>query len=335
MISCSYFNKVKDLWVYDDSLRYIDRLFFDFDYHDETSDEIGNQRKECLENKDYKGFKKTQKLLSNHVLHSDLLEKPLSEALKVVDYWKSKGINSLLFFSGSSGFHLNILFEGANLPYANEIAKSYFTSLNKKFCLETSDEKVTDLLKRKQRVPYSTNFKSGLKHCLVEGRDLDSILKEIKNPKIVDISDFDIAPSGFTKHLMNMNEKKKQIHELHLQKIEKQKENMKIRNPNSFNKNSISSKDSLFDDMRVLLKFIASDYLVKENPEKKYDIYRCMFHEDKKPSSRCYKKNFLCTSSNCDCGSVNYFEFLRKFYNLNSDDEVKKKMSEINLKFHE
>ena len=81
--------------------------------------------------------------------------------------------------------------------------------------------------------------------------------------------------------------------------------------------------DLMFKDMRVLLKIILGE---PAREFKAYNTYNCPFHDDKKPSARVYTKNFLCASENLH---LNYFEFIRKYYKLNSDDEVKEKMADL------
>ena len=52
----------------------------------------------------------------------------------------------------------------------------------------------------------------------------------------------------------------------------------------------------------------------------------CPFHDDNSPSARVYKNNFLCASENLH---LNYFDFIRKYFNLAEDEAVKKKMKEL------
>ena len=75
--------------------------------------------------------------------------------------------------------------------------------------------------------------------------------------------------------------------------------------------------------MRELLKVVVGE------PAREYEGYNsyiCPFHDDHNPSALVYPKRFYCRGCNLN---FNYFEFLRKFYGLESDDEVKKKMKEL------
>ena len=63
---------------------------------------------------------------------------------------------------------------------------------------------------------------------------------------------------------------------------------------------SDAEKDAIFSDMRILLKVIVGDP-VKEF--KNYNSYNCPFHDDKSPSARVYKNNFLCATENLHLNS--------------------------------
>ena len=75
--------------------------------------------------------------------------------------------------------------------------------------------------------------------------------------------------------------------------------------------------------MRILLKVIIGDP-VREF--KNYNSYICPFHDDNSPSARVYKNNFLCATENLH---LNYFDFIRKYFDLADDDAVKEKMKEL------
>ena len=75
--------------------------------------------------------------------------------------------------------------------------------------------------------------------------------------------------------------------------------------------------------MRELCKLLIGEpAYVREN----YNKYNCPFHDDKVPSAIAGKAYFTCYGCNL---KLNYFEFIRKFFSLESDDEVKQKMREL------
>lgn len=78
----------------------------------------------------------------------------------------------------------------------------------------------------------------------------------------------------------------------------------------------------------MLVRFICSD----ENLVKSYEIYdkyKCVFHEDKSPSAIVGVKNYTCYSENCKINKLNYFDFIKEWFQLATDDEVKEKMAEL------
>ena len=90
----------------------------------------------------------------------------------------------------------------------------------------------------------------------------------------------------------------------------------------------------LFQDLRILVRFICGDdNLVSEH--ELYDKYHCVFHNDRNPSAIVGKKNYTCLSSNCKVDKLNYFEFIRTWFNLKSDQEVKQKMVDLQMLFDE
>ena len=89
-----------------------------------------------------------------------------------------------------------------------------------------------------------------------------------------------------------------------------------------------TGENALFKDLRILVRFVCGDEnLVSEHA--RYDKYHCHFHEDRNPSAIVGMKNYTCLSSNCKIKKMNYFEFLREWFHLESDGEVKEKMVEL------
>ena len=95
-----------------------------------------------------------------------------------------------------------------------------------------------------------------------------------------------------------------------------------------------TGENALFKDLRILIRFVCGDdNLVSEHD--RYDKWKCVFHDDKSPSAIVGIKNYQCLSSNCKVGKINYFEFLRLWFGLDSDDKKKKKMVELQQLYDE
>ena len=60
-----------------------------------------------------------------------------------------------------------------------------------------------------------------------------------------------------------------------------------------------------------------------------YDKWKCVFHDDKNESAIVSNKYYQCLSSNCKIGKINYYDFIKEWFHLSSDDEVKEKIIEL------
>ena len=328
----TYYKTIGDLREKSESKRYANCLFFDFDSDDVELHDLKNEIRIAYKDDDLKGkalFSKIHEIQKDYqdlLFSSNILDEPFSDAKKLYDYFKSIGINSYPIFSGSKGVHLYIFFNECNLINYSEISYKLAESYKKHLDLKTLDLAVNkDALSRVSRVPYSNHETSNLFSTPFDF-DSDSIADILESSrkqeyKEFNLKDYVISDASFT---ATLKETDKVISDYNLRIIkEKKKLNPINKHSNIINKN-ISNTDELFSDMRVLLKVIIPDNYVKSF--KRYDSYLCPFHDDNSPSARVYSGNFYCEADNLH---LNYFEFLRKFYDLKSDDEVKKKMSEL------
>ena len=198
------------------------------------------------------------------------------------------------------------------------MAASYKSALD----LNTLDLAVNkDAIARKSRVIYSKHETSNLFTTPfdIESESLSDVLESAVKQNVIpfDIADYTITDDNFVNVLKEID---KTVTAKNNEIIAEKKKLNKLYNAAAI---SDSEKDDIFSDMRILLKLILGE---PEREFKKYNSYKCPFHDDNKPSARVYKKNFLCASENLH---LNYFEFIRKFYDLNSDDEVKEKMADL------
>lgn len=329
--SLTYFKTFQDYQTGDDSLRYSDRLFFDFDVDDPRAkalkDEIKNANLEKFGGDRISSIKHSQKKFRDLILQEDLLEKPFQELQVMMEYMESQGLKPYPIFSGSKGFHLLYFFEPQRLENISEITTSLTDHLKTKLELSTLDMNVTDSLKRVKRVPYSKHERT-LLYTTPFSRDLsyEELLKMIKKntgkPILFDKKDY-LAPKCFSNELVSMNNR---FTELELERQKGKEEIISLRNSQRshriYSKHSVG-KTNIFSDMRELCKILIGD---PSHEYKHYNSYKCIFHDDNNPSALVSEKYYKCKACNL---KLNYFDFLRKKFDLKTDDEVKQKMREI------
>ena len=326
----TYYRSIGDLRSKDESNRYCNCLFFDFDLDsDKLHDlkiEIPIAYDDLTGNDRLKRIAEIQQQYQDILFTSDILEKPFNDAKKLYDYFKSNNIKAYTVFSGSKGVHLYIFFNECKLANLSEISYKLAYSYKAGLKLDTLDLAVNkDAIARKSRVIYSKHETSNLFTTPfdIESETIADVLEKSRKQKLkpFNLADYTIADDGFVNTLKSIDEtvtaKNKEII------AEKQK--FKVNNGSKYADIGLADDDvdDIFKDMRLLLKLVLGE---PEREFKQYNSYKCPFHDDKRPSARVYKKNFLCASENLH---LNYFEFIRKFYDLETDDEVKEKMSEI------
>ena len=270
----------------------------------------------------FKRIAEIQKEYQKLIFTTDILEKPFADAKKLYDYFKSNNINCYTVFSGSKGIHLYLFYDECKLLNYSEISYKLANSYKSALDLPTLDLAVNkDAIARKSRVIYSKHETSNLFATPfdIETDSIDDVLSAAKkqNVKPFDLSDYLITDKSFVATLKNIDADVTAKNEIIV--AEKKKWNKAVNGAAI----SDAEKDAIFSDMRVLLKLIVGEP-VKEF--KNYNSYNCPFHDDNSPSARVYKKNFLCATENLH---LNYFDFIRKYYDLDNDDAVKDKMKEL------
>ena len=202
----TYYKTIGDLRVKDESERYSNCLFFDFD---SDADELHDLKTEIkiaygdLVGKDrLKRIAEIQREYQKILFTTDILEKPFADAKKLYDFFKSNSINCYTVFSGSKGIHLYIFFDECKLLNYSDIsyklANSYKSTLN----LSTLDLAVNkDAIARKSRVVYSKHETSDLFATPfdIETDSIDDVLKKSRKQKIepFNLSDYTIADDNF------------------------------------------------------------------------------------------------------------------------------------------
>lgn len=325
----TYYRNISDLRIKNESDRFCNCLFFDFDADNEKLHDLKIDIKRSFDDltgKDrIKRINEIQNEYQNLLFTSDVLDKSFADAKKLYDFFKSNNINCYTVFSGSKGIHLYLFFDECKLinysEISNKLAESYKSTLN----LSTLDLAVNkDAIARKSRVIYSKHETSNLfvTPFDIESESITDVLEKSRKqkPEPFVLDNYIIKDNDFVDVLKSIDNNVQSKNEIIIAEKKKFK-NHSVNNGNVAIADA--DKDSIFSDMRILLKLILGE---PEKEFKKYNSYLCPFHDDNSPSARVYEKNFLCASENLH---LNYFDFIRKYYNLESDDEVKEKMKEL------
>lgn len=315
----SYYNNYDDYLTKSEKERFSDRLFFDFDINNPRIIKIKNNFEHAYNKLTGKEriqlIKKSKNQLQDLIFKDDLLLNVFNETKKLINYFKNKNIEPYLIFSGFKGFHINIFFQEAKLNCISNISYSianyYKDHLNLKY-LDLNVNK--DAISRVQRTPLIKHEKTGLYTKPLNNEviydDFLTIIKKNNNKvDLFNITDYTISNTK----LVELDNKFK---------VEKLK--TEISKPLEIKPVS-NEVNNIFSDMRVLAKLLLGEPV---RTYKEYNSYKCPFHDDKNPSVRIYKNNFLCATCNL---SLNYFQFIKKYYELETDDDVKLKMQELNL----
>lgn len=360
--SHAYFEDVSDYQVVNEDVRLVNHFFLDFDkdFPDgsefkkitkgDGEDNLGIEELKKLTISEYcAGMDSIHEQIQDMIIYENILKDSWNESKKVYDYFKSEGLKTYTCLSMSKGVHLRCFFNSVHVKNYNRIIHTLHSNLVKQFNLKTLDERVTgeesNPLKSVERLPYTFNAKSGLRvtpfsfetDSLVDVIERSIKLSHKKNLVQVDsfnLSDY-VNPDFHNKILKSDKKVGELIAEQHkkeqlLQKIRSQQDTIK----NGTIKGNYIGGKGLFKDLRILVRFVCGeDNLVKEH--KDYDKYKCVFHSDASPSAFVGVKYYTCLSSNCKINKLNYFDFIREWFGLDSDREVKEKMVELQTVYDE
>ena len=355
--SHTYFEDVLDYQLANDTARTINHFFFDFDKEfadgskfkkitkGDGKENLGIEDLKQLPIREYKdGMNAIQEQIQDMIVYENILMDSWQESKKVYEYFKSQGLTTYTCLSMSKGVHLRCFFNPIRLNNYNRIIHDLHSNLEKQFNLKTIDEKVTgkdsNPLKSVERLPYTYNEKSGLRvvpfsfeHDSLEDV-IEKSIKISKNKRLSDVEQFnlnDFINPTFDNGILKLD---KQIDVLVAKEQDAKNKLLQEKIKNGTINGTYNGNGGLFQDLRILVRFVCGDdNLVSEHA--RYDKYKCHFHHDKSPSAIVGIKNYTCLSSNCKVGKINYFEFLRLWFGLKSDDEVKEKMVELQRLYDE
>lgn len=334
--SLTHYKNIGDYREKDLSLVYSDRLFFDFDIEDKRTKILKHKIKDVKQNQNITGrerlslIKQYQEDFQNLILEEDILKEPFTQVMKLKDYLSQidKDFKPFIVFSGSKGFHVNLFYEDTNLQDLTNLNESLAELFRKKLGLNLLDFNIyNNVLTGVQRIPYNIHERTNLiTNPISPNVTYDDFIQEVSRNKR-DVISFDIndyySPKWFHEDLIKLDsENNKRIRE----NYSKQKTLQKLPRENLTTAHYKGESDLIFSDMRELCKLLIGEPAYQREH---YNKYNCPFHDDKIPSSQVGKKYFKCYGCNL---KLNYYDFIKKFYNLNSDSEVKSKMREIKQK---
>ena len=354
--SHTYFEDIIDYQLANDNARTINHFFFDFDKEfpngskfktitkGNGNDILGIEDLKKLPIKEYKnGMNAIQEKIQDMIVYENILLESWNESKIVYDYFKEQGLKTFTCLSMSKGVHLRCFFNPINVEYYNDIIHNLHDNLKAQFNLKTLDPKVSgkdsNPLKSVERLPFTFNDKSGLRVTpfSFEHDSLEDVIEKslkISEQKIVKVDEFklsDYVNPTFHDGILKLNS---QIGILKMKEQQVRDKLLQEKIKNGTINGKYTGENALFKDLRILVRFVCGeDNLVSEHD--RYDKWKCVFHDDKSPSAIVGVKKYTCLSSNCKVGKINYFEFLRLWFGLKSDQEVKEKMVELQQLYDE
>lgn len=340
----AYYDNIIDYQLKNEDAKQFNHMFFDFDKHiakNSKFDIIKGKQSDAMEKLNGKELfhelDSLQEQIQDMIFYENLLKESWQESKIVYDYFKKQGLKTFCCLSMSKGIHLRVFFNPIHINNYNRIVADLYKNLTNQFNLKTLDFEVGvdgNPSKSVERLPYSFNEKSGLRVTpfSFEHESLnDALNKSMKlseQTKLTNVEHFDLSDfvnADFHNGILKLD---KQIDVLVKQEQDAKNKLMQERIMNGTINGNYNGNGGLFQDLRILVRFICGDEnLVSEH--ELYDKYKCVFHEDRNPSAIVGKKNYQCLSSNCKVNKINYFDFIKEWFGLKSGQEVKEKMVEL------
>lgn len=331
----TYYKTLEEYMKGDLSMRWSDRLFFDFDIEDDRVDIVKSKMKEAISDLEGKELRDTIKGLKadfrDLIFNEDLLLPTFEESKKLCLYLEDLGLRPYLICSASKGFHVNLFFKEARILNLSQVSRLFAKSFSDKLNLSYLDWKVFDKKKaqrRLQRCQYVYHSKTNILTVPIpQVYDYDEVLQILKQNKRTpiefDIEDY-ISDNGFRESLIS-NDKEFSIYN-DRRKRELEKKNLERRRRM---KKKMKGDYKSFEDIQMTDLFSSyGGQIIKEDSDKA--IVRCPFHSDNNPSAVIFKDSnyFYCSS----CGkSLNYYSFIAEMEGLSLDDkgQIMEKLNEF------
>ena len=306
-VSVYDYGKVDNLKQRNRDILCLDRVYFDFDIHNEEANAI----KHILEHLRSKGANHTiilQNKLKNrlrYLIIDERIAKPAIDEAKIFaeQFKVSFGKYPALFFSGFKGCHAYCFMEPVKLEDPNSTISDFAERIKTIYGFKTLDLSVNrDALTRISRVPYSKHQLTGL---TVAPFNVTDSYDEIMNKSIKPV----IEPFTTENHLTTLNDHLKNIDEI-LEYNKEFKSEKEAQKRKYVMKNAGKLKYSKIKDNRKFFKQVLGD------PTKEYehyDMYHCPFqnHSDSHPSFMVYNAGYECKGCN---KKGNYWQFLKDYH---------------------
>ena len=311
--------------------RYCDRLFFDFDIDDNKDvEQIKTEFKEANETLTGNAYRRKcnhlQRQFQKLIFNDNILFDVFNEAKALLSYLETYQLKPVFIFSGSKGFHINVIFEETQLQNLSTISKTLADTYKKELGLKYLDYNVFDKTrahKRLQRIPYGLHGKTGLiTRPLPSDINYDELLAEIKKTSRKPVQ-FNYnehkAPRTFNKLLKQLDTNIA---------YKKQQRKKKIQAENTRKKKELKKQygDKYRNYSDIDMRDIAAHYGIDGKSQDNKIICLCPFHNDKHPSAVIYPSRFYCSTCNV---SMNYYEFISNLEGTNDKIEIMQKASEF------
>lgn len=336
----AYYDNMVDYQLKNEDAMQFNHMFFDFDKHNSKFEIIKDKQSDAKEKLNGKAYfdrmNELQEQIQDMILFENLLKDAWQDALIVNNYLQEQGLKTFCCLSASKGIHIRCYFKPIHVNNYNRIVSDLYHNLTKQFNLKTLDFEVSDKNPSKsvERLPYTFNEKSGLRVTPFDFEHeslndvIDKALKLSEQRKLVNVDEFNLSDyvnAEFHNGILKLDS---QIDVLVKKEQDAKDKLMQERIKNGTLNGNYTGNNGLFQDLRILVRFICgTDNLVSEHAL--YDKYKCVFHNDRNPSAIVGKKNYQCLSSNCKINKINYFGFIKEWFHLKSDQEVKEKMVEL------
>ena len=343
----AYYDNIIDYQLKNEDAMQFNHMFFDFDKHNSKFESIKKKQSDAKEKLNGKAYfdrmNELQEQIQDLILFENLLNDSWQDAKQVNDYFNQQGLRTFCCLSASKGIHIRVFFEPIHINNYNRIVSDLYKNLTNQFNLRTLDFEVGvdgNPSKSVERLPYSYNEKSGLRVTPFSFEHdslndvVDKAMKLSEQRKLVNVDEFNLSDyvnAEFHNGILKLDS---QIDVLVKQEQDAKQKLLQERIANGTINGTYNGNGGLFQDLRILVRFVCGeDNLVSEH--ELYDKYKCVFHSDRNPSAIVGKKNYQCLSSNCKINKINYFGFIKEWFHLKSDQEVKEKMVELQQLFDE